>query len=252
LEMLGLVDTNEQLAIASAVAGAAIGVATGPVGVVAGAGLSAAAQAKLQHVADQRRRRGEAVLIGAATKAEIEVDELIERLVRVDDGERLLVRVVLAAGNARSEERLLALSNALARAAISEAEVEADLGIVDAFAEVLDRMTDVQAVVLGAFTSTASSLGLAAIASETEPPFAPIETVMNALNAKQLEIVFADRLGPALTPAVAALQRLGLIEPLLSSGGALGGGGPSPTHYRITDFGKLVCAELEAARKALA
>ena len=144
--------------VAAAIAGAAIGVAAGPGGIIVGAGLSQAAQLAIARVADSRRQRGEWVLRSAGTQAELEVDQLIDRLVASADGERLLVRAVLAAGNARVDERLMALARSLAQAVRSEDAEE--LGMIEAFVEILADLTDVQLRVLAAFTKTSTELGL--------------------------------------------------------------------------------------------
>ena len=82
--------------------------AAGQGGILVGAGFDAAALQAVPRVAEERRHRGLRALSSAGTTAEIAVDQLIERLVASADGERLLVR---------GEERLMALSNALACAA---------------------------------------------------------------------------------------------------------------------------------------
>ena len=237
-------DRTQSLSVAAAAVTSAIGIAAGPGGILIGAGLNEAAQLAIARVAEERRRRGEWVLESAGTRAELAVDQLIDRMVASADGERLLVRVILAAGNARTEERLIALAAALARAVVADDSEE--LGTIQAFAEVLGELTDLQAQILSAFTKTSAQLGLGPFQGDG------IDPRMETLNRAQLEIVFPD-LGVALLPSLATLQRLGLIEVHFPTGGATlrGGGGTANPLYTVTEFGARVVEELRAAADML-
>jgi hypothetical protein len=240
-------DRDESLSAASALATSAIGIAAGPGGILIGAGVNAAAQQAIARVADERRRRGERVLISAGTRAELAVDQLIDRLTASPDGERLLVRAVLAAGSARTDERLLALSNILARGARSEDAAE--LATIQAFAEVIGELTDLQAEVLGAFTMRATELGLGGGRRGLDPIQQAFDPRMTTLNAVQLAKTL-PHFGDALVPTLAALQRLGLIEVGFPGGSSLSGGGTPVPQYTITAFGERVVHELRLASEA--
>lgn len=198
----------------------------------------------VERVQAARTHRLRAVLILAARFADLDVDELYERLTATDNMEELLTRTLLAAQEASALGNLVALARGLANGLDDEKNTALETGI----ARVLRDLDVAAGATLAAFDRTPVELGLAK-GAEDEPAF---QVKVEGINRAQFDIAFP--LAEAVIDAhLATLVRLGLLtEWTPDSGGFNGGGRTSIASYRLTSFGRIVLHRLTAAAALLA
>lgn len=221
---------------------AALGVVNPAAGVAAAAAVPvvfAGVKDVLDRIHGRRIFRRSAVLAAAAKQAGIDADELTRRLESDPEREELLLRTLVAAGEAPLREKLIAYAVALANGTTTDDRHR--VAWETAFVRALDDLDSDHLTLLDRFTRTATQLGLAATGTEPDP-------VMNTLNETQIEMVASDVANPPAT--VAVLQRHGLIAARTSGGGTFGGGGGS-THWYITAFGIAFLERLDSIGEAL-
>ena len=140
--------------ISAAAAGATLGLVGGPPGALAGAAAGPLIARGLGALKDgvlaRRVQRSGFVLARAAELAGTDVDVLLERMHQSDDREELLLRGLRAAEDAGHLERLVALAQSLARAAVDDED--ASLHWEKAFVRVLGELDAPHVELLRRFT----------------------------------------------------------------------------------------------------
>lgn len=227
----------------SAAAGAAVGLATDPVaGAVSAVGLEAGAASVLRQCARAVAARPGHVLDRAAQLAGIGVDELADRLAEVPGGEDLLIKTIGAAMRVAAEQKLVALSVSLGRAATERTEVS--VTFKSQFVAAVGDLDHAHWEVLTRFERTANDLGLGDGSAAFDAP-------SGVLNRVQL-----DKALPGLIDLVSALlpglERYGLLEATVPYSTAWGGGSAGPRTWNITPFGHGALARLREVQDLLA
>jgi hypothetical protein len=154
------------------------------------------------------------VVTDAVAEAELPVEVLLDRVLADELRGGLAPRVLLAAQDAGTDERLRALSRSLARGALAddEAEVRAEM----LYARALADLDSPHVHVLALFDKTWRELGLSD--HDTYP----------AEGLGYHEVVTAAKLGSVLDPVLGVLAQHGLMEERHGSGPTtFDGGGPA-------------------------
>jgi hypothetical protein len=112
--------------ITSGVVGGAVSLTpAGPLGGAAAAAVvDAGVRAVMRGLSRRFSQRSGHVLALAAKRARLAPQELQERLAQIPGGEELLIRTLMAAASVAAEDKLVALSLALARTATEGTETE--------------------------------------------------------------------------------------------------------------------------------
>jgi hypothetical protein len=218
----------------SAAAGVAIGTVLipliGPLGPVIGAAASPpideAVRRCLQILGDRVAARPSHVIQTAAERAGITVPELSQRLLAVPGGEDLLLKTIRAATDVAQDEKLIALSQSLASAVSESSPITFESQLVG----VIGDLDESHFVVLDYLLTSANDLGFSK--SELTDP-------VKTLNMVQLKMFAPQHIVELAEPIFAGLERHGLVNGLVFTGG-IGGGARSPDHWEITTFGEAV------------
>jgi hypothetical protein len=209
--------------VGGALAGAHVG---GDQGVMVGAGAGPVAELLFARLTAWRSRHVDRVVRDAAEEVSLTVDELLDRVLVDELRGELAARVLIAAQDAGTEERLRALSRSLAAGAMAtEAE---GVGVEILYARALADLDSPHVFVLELFGKTWEELGLAR--DDTFPP--------DGLAYDQVRQ--AARLGSALEPVLGVLIRHGLLE---EHHGSQGGFSPFSREQprgplALTEFGR--------------
>ncbi len=190
---------------------------------------SATIKAGIERLASRRRHRQEYVFDFAARVAKIGVEELQRRCENDERLEELLLLVLDAAGETAMREKLVAYGLALGEGvATSDADYWQS-----ALVRAVRDLGPEHLALLDRFTWTTNKLGLG---DGTSGDF---DIVPIQLADGQVEMVARDI--PALSSALAMLQRHGLLMHQFAAGGATLGGGPGPLgSWKLTEFGRQV------------
>jgi hypothetical protein len=181
------------------------------------------------------RRRGDRVarvLLEAAARAGVDIDELAARLAGGEQREQLLIRTLDAAAGTAMESWLPLYATALANGTVAD-----NLGVVSwetTFLRVVSDLDGGHVLLLDLFTRTANELGL----GNGEPDFDKPPEVLDEVS---LQIAAPDL--PNHVALLAVLERHGLVAGFTPSGGTFSRG-PSKPRWRLTDFGRDVHARL--------
>jgi hypothetical protein len=194
------------------------------------------AELAFRQLAAWRIRHVNRVIEDAAAEAQMTPEALIARLMQSELHGELAARILIAAQDAGTEERLRGLSRSLARGALAvdAAEITTELLYARAFAD-LDA-PHIHALSL--FSKTSEQLGLSS--HDTLPP--------DGLNFTQLQMCAG--LGDTLDPVLGVLLRHGLLDER-QAGQSDFGAGPVPRgQFRLTEFGRALLDRMELLGRA--
>lgn len=212
--------------------GAALGYAIGGVeGAMVGAVAPSFAELAFRQLASWRVRHVNQVIEDAAAKAQMTPEELIARLMQSELHGELAARILIAAQDAGTTERLRGLSRSLARGALAmdTAEITTELLYARAFAD-LDAP---HIRTLSLFAKTWAQLGLSS--DDTLPP--------DGLNYTQLQ--GCAGLGDNLDPVLGVLLRHGLLDERQAGLSEFAAGPVSRGQIRLTEFGRALLDRME-------
>jgi hypothetical protein len=173
-------------------------------------------------------RRGERVtrvLVEAAERAGIGIDELAARIEGDDRREQLLLRTLEAAAGTAMEAWLPLYATALANGTI--ADELGDVSWETMFVRVLGDLDGAHLQLLDRFTQSAKELGLGTGHPDFDKP-------INVMNEVQLERVASELSNR--TALLAVLERHGLVARFTISPSEFSGG-PVTATWAISDFG---------------
>lgn len=121
--------------VAGGVASIAGYVLGGPVGAVAGAMASPAAERFLYQVHKEIFERGDVVMDAIAYESELSTDQLFSLLTDQDELKAIFARVVLASSSTTMQEKLRGLGRALGRAIVDDSRIDEAFCLVAALDE---------------------------------------------------------------------------------------------------------------------
>lgn len=246
-------------------AGAVVGGAAGPV-------VSAAVSKLLDRVVPARRRRADRMAAGAARRADMTADELVDRLSENERKLLLAAAALTAASNTDLEAKLAALAEALAEGALTEDESRLELEslFVAAVADierphlrVVQAMRPEGPAAVGArrarFTAAELSQQLPDIASMVGPALATLErhgvverrphSFQRVIEDQRKQI---ESLTKNLDRVTRQAQGRGTIRDQLARSGHRSAIGAfsvrsDPDTFRLTDWGQEVMRRIEEA-----
>jgi hypothetical protein len=205
--------------------GAALGYAIGGVeGAMVGAVAPNFAGLAFRQLAAWRVRHVNQVIEDAAAEAQMTPEELIARLMQSELHGELAARILIAAQDAGTAERLRGLSRSLAKGALAvdTAEITTEL----LYARALADLDAPHIRTLSLFAKTWAQLGLST--DDTLPP--------DGLNYTQLQMCAA--LGQALDPVLGVLLRHGLLDERQAELSEFAAGPVPRGQIRLTEFGR--------------
>jgi hypothetical protein len=213
--------------ITSGVVGGALSLTpAGPlVGAAAAAVTDAGVRAVMRGLSRRFAQRADHVLALAARRARLAPRELDERLAEIPGGEELLVRTLMAAASIAADDKLVALSLALARAATEGTETE--VTFESQFVAAVADLGEAHWRVLQCFPLTHRELGLS------------MAKMPGEINVGELEYSLPWIVG-LVDPVMPGLERHGLVA-LIQPEARSTLGPPRPEFrsrvWRITPFG---------------
>ncbi|HET6836014.1 MAG TPA: hypothetical protein VFH30_19285 [Acidimicrobiales bacterium] len=189
--------------------------------------------AGLAFITGRRCERVAKVLVDAANRAGIPVDELLRRLAADEEREQLLLRTLEAASATAMERWLPVYAIALANGTVAK-----DLAVPSwetTFVRVVADLDGGHLQLLDVFTKSANELG----SGGDHPDFdKPVESLSEPGLRRYAAHV------PHHTAVLAVLERHGLVSRIVPSGGMTFSAGPSIASWQITDFGRQVHTRL--------
>lgn len=216
---------------ASASFGAISSVVIGPGGGALVGGAAAAVSTVVSAARERREARAALALAVASAVANVDLDELLNRLLADPRRTELAARALSAAAASTLETKVAALGRALAEGlADDDAKVDEQLVLVAVYADL-----------------EAPHVRLLAVLAEEDPP-----VVVEELDARNIEgwrrAQIAERLpefGVTLEPVLSVLLGHGLLFDAPS--GLFGGGSYESNRIRVTNAGRFCLQELREA-----
>jgi len=201
---------------------------------------ASAAKNVLGRIEMRKRARQEGLFELTARILEVGVEELSDLCESDPELEELLIRVLEAAADTATREKLVTYALALANGVRGE---NPDGHWESTFVDVIHNLGPNHLELLDRFTRTSNELGLGDGSQEFDSP-------LGQLNDVQIELVAKDL--PALRSILAVLQRDGLLDHRFVSGGGFIGVSTTSGLWELTDFGTTVHDVLKELGRRLA